>query len=112
MALFEMKKQDPIHISEIQIVFQNGLESTRPPLRLCSAVHSPDHATEAKEPFRKLPVELLQFIILELSTPDVIALKQSSRAFQRLSLPDIFWRSRFLPGREFKHVFEACKQFQ
>jgi hypothetical protein len=106
-----MQKQDPMHISEIQIVFQNGLESTSPPYRLRSAVHSRDHATEAKEPFRKLPVELLQLIIMELSTHDVISLKQSSRAFHRLPLPDIFWRSRFLPGREFEHVFEARKHF-
>lgn len=108
-ALLDMQKKDPMHVAEIRNILENGLEGTSPPLRSRSA--APDHATEIDEPFKKLPDELLQLIIAELPTPDVFTLRQSSRSFQRLELPDTFWRSRFLPGREFEHVFEACEHF-
>ncbi|KAM5381813.1 hypothetical protein ACJZ2D_002803 [Fusarium nematophilum] len=57
--------------------------------------------------FEKLPTEILLRILAYLPSPDVVRLKQASRIYASVALPDSFWKSRFLPGREFQHIFEA-----
>lgn len=111
-ALLQMQKQDPMYVSEVSSVFR-GERSPGGPAAEAHPVDGVHNVTTGySEPFGKLPIELLQFIISELSSPEVVALKQSSRVFQSLPLPDTFWRSRFLPGREFEYVFEALKYFE
>lgn len=89
-ALLQMQRQNPMCVTEISSVFRGE----RPSGGAVSEAHSGDYLpsfnTRYSEPFGKLPIELLQFIISELSSPDVIALKQSSRVFQRLPLPETF----------------------
>ena len=57
--------------------------------------------------FSKLPVEVLQYLFENLPTSDVLYLRQSSRTCANVPLSQSFWRSRFLPGREFEAIFEA-----
>ncbi|KAI3392953.1 hypothetical protein diail_4940 [Diaporthe ilicicola] len=108
-ALLEIQKHNPMRIAEVRIIFEGAKLKDS----LISEAHpfDPPHEDIAgsSDPFGKLPIEILQSMFSELSSPDVVALKQSSRIFQRLPLPDTFWRSRFLPGREFEHVFEAMQ---
>lgn len=111
-ALLQMQRENPMCATEISSIFRGE----RPSGGAVSEAHSGDYLpsfnTRYSEPFGKLPTELLQFIISELPSPDVIALKQSSRVFQRLPLPETFWRSRFLRGREFDYIFEALSYFE
>lgn len=110
--ILQMQMQDPMCVTEISSVFR-GERLPGSPVPEAHPVDGLQNVnTRYSEPFGKLPIELLQFIMSELSSPEVVALKQSSRVFQRLPLPDTFWRSRFLPGREFNHVFEAFKYFE
>lgn len=105
--LLQMQKQNRMCVAEISSSFRGE----RPPGSQVPEAHPVDGLENVTdrcgEPFGKLPIEVLQFIIFELSCPEVVALKQSSRVFQLLPLPDTFWRSCFLPGREFEYVFEA-----
>jgi hypothetical protein len=57
------------------------------------------------DPFNWLPIEVLIQILTKLGSMDVIHLKQACRIYAELVLPDVFWRSRFLPGREFEYLF-------
>jgi hypothetical protein len=57
--------------------------------------------------FTKLPFEILSMILVYLPSMDSARLRLASRLFANTPLLDSFWRSRFLPGREFCHVFEA-----
>lgn len=109
VALLQMQKQNPMCVAEIASVFRGERPHESPVSQAPPVDCLHNVATRHSEPFGKLPIELLQFIISELSSPQVVALKQSSRVFQRLPLPDTFWRSRFLPGREFDYVFEALE---
>lgn len=111
-ALLEIQKHDPMHVAEISAAFKDERPTDRPVSEARPVDLQHKDTTRSSDPFGKLPVELLQSILSELSSPEVVALKQSSRVFQRLPLPDTFWRSRFLPGREFEHVFEALKYFK
>ena len=61
--------------------------------------------------FFKLPVEILQMIPVMLSSQDVLHLKQASRAMATLALTQEFWKSRFLPPREFSFIIEAKEHF-
>lgn len=112
-SLIQMQMHNPMHVTEICSVFEgerfNGrlVSKTQP-----FADWHNDATIRYNDPFRKLPVELLQSILSELSSPDVVSLKRSSRAVQRLPLSDTFWRSRFFPGQEFEYVFEAFKHFR
>lgn len=111
-ALLHMQKQSPMCVAEISSIFRGEKTSGR----LVSQAHPIDclHDVSIRysDPFEMLPVELLHFILFELSSPEVVALKQSSRVFQRLPLPDTFWRSRFLLGREFDYIYEALEYFE
>lgn len=60
-----------------------------------------------RDVFRLLPVEIRQMILENLSLPDTYALRQASRSVAELGFNDQFWISRFLPGRDFAHIFEA-----
>jgi hypothetical protein len=72
------------------------------------AVSGSDWSTD---PFNRLPIEVLIQILTELGSMDVIHLKQVSRICAKLVLPDVFWRSRFLPGREFEYLFPEAMQY-
>lgn len=81
------------------------------------ASHNPDpshdeeqhvpHPVTGLDPFSKLPPEVLQYILEYLPTIDVLHLKQSSQASANVPMSQSFWRSRFMPGREFEAAFEA-----
>lgn len=57
--------------------------------------------------FTKLPLELLQMILLLLPTQDALNLRLVSRAFPDLFSNVAFWASRFEPDSEKGLVFEA-----
>lgn len=69
------------------------------------------NATGGTDIFSKLPVEIRGAILCELSSHDVVSLKQSSRTFLYTSFSDVFWRTRFRPDREFGHLFESPRHF-
>lgn len=110
-ALLDMQRQDPMCVAELSSVF-TGERSPGSPVSQRQIVAPHNDTVRSGEVFGKLPIELLQSILIELSSPEVITLKRSSRVFQHVPLPDTFWRSRFLDGREFGHVFEALNYFQ
>jgi hypothetical protein len=68
-------------------------------------------ATTPRHAISVLPAENLQMILESLPLPDALAVRQASREFASLGLHDVFWRSRFLPGRELGYVFEAMPYF-
>lgn len=108
----ELQKHDPLEIEEIQLAFRHSedvanLPSPAQPREPCMTA-----GTGVLDPFRKVPVEILQLILGVLSSQDVVSVKQSSRSFQYTPLGDTFWRSRFEPGREFESIFEAQDYFQ
>ncbi|KAF4974940.1 hypothetical protein FZEAL_8203 [Fusarium zealandicum] len=59
--------------------------------------------------FKLLPPEILQDIVIRLSSEDVVHLRQSSPTFANLGLSEIFWASRFKRGHEYHHIFESSK---
>lgn len=57
--------------------------------------------------FALLPEETLGLLFEALSSTSVACLRRASRVCANTPLRDSFWRTRFLPGREFEYVFEA-----
>ncbi|KXJ91785.1 hypothetical protein Micbo1qcDRAFT_194826 [Microdochium bolleyi] len=57
--------------------------------------------------FRRLPQEIRDMVLFQLSSPDVLALKLASPTFAESELGDAFWSSRFDHGQEMAHVYEA-----
>ncbi|KAI9148850.1 hypothetical protein HJFPF1_10892 [Paramyrothecium foliicola] len=97
---------DPFDIPVIHLAFEqaaNDSHSHNPILR----VARPRDA----DPFASLPMEILHWILTHLPSRDVVQLKLASRVYGNLVLPNSFWKSRFLPGRELHHIFEAQKYF-
>lgn len=111
-ALLEMQKHNPMRVAEICSALEGQKLTSRPVSNVRLVEVQQYDAPIYSDPFGKLPVELLQSIVSELSSPEVVALKRSSRIFYCLPLPDTFWRSRFLPGREFEYVLEAFNFFE
>lgn len=112
-ALHEMQTHDPMHVTEICSAFESENFNVRPVSETQPVEDQHDDTTiRYNDPFQDLPVELLQSILSELPSLEVVSLKRSSRVFQRLPLSDTFWRSRFYSGREFEYVFEAFKHFR
>ncbi|CAM1502202.1 Fc.00g041860.m01.CDS01 [Cosmosporella sp. VM-42] len=99
-------KHDPFHIPELSKLFRLGepclevalREKNQTPITRCSI---------DGDPLGVLPVEILVDILIRLDSKDVATLREASRAFANAGLPDKFWKSRFWPGGEFSHVFEA-----
>ena len=56
--------------------------------------------------FKTFPPEILVMILAHLPSKDVAHLKQASPIYATLRLPDSFWKSRFLLGNDFQHIFE------
>ncbi|CAI4212317.1 unnamed protein product [Parascedosporium putredinis] len=61
----------------------------------------------SSDPFAGLPTEITQLIFELLSSKDVANLKLASRTCAALTLPDTFWKSRFLSGHP-RHVHQAA----
>ena len=61
----------------------------------------------SRDPFSKLPNEILEGILEFLPSAHVVLLKQASPAYANLALTESFWRSRFLQHQEFGFVFES-----
>ena len=70
--------------------------------RIDGTAHYTCHSVTGTDPFPVLPAEILQNILHHLPIADVIRLRQSSRVYANMPLSQSFWRSRFLPGREFE----------
>lgn len=103
----ELQKHNPLEIEEIQPIFGHKEDVTNQPSPAQPREPFVTAGTGVSDPFRKVPVEILQLILGVLSSQDVVSVKQSSRPFQHTPLADTFWRSRFEPGRELGHIFEA-----
>lgn len=108
----ELQKHNPLEVEAIQLAFENGGHVTNSYSQPESQKPSMLAGTRVADPFRNVPVEILQLILSELSSQDVVSVKKSSRPFQYTPLADTFWRSRFEPGREFGHIFEAQDHFR
>ncbi|KAI0179479.1 hypothetical protein GGR52DRAFT_570365 [Hypoxylon sp. FL1284] len=66
----------------------------------------PEHAADG-DPFSALPLELKQMILVEMDSKSVANLRLASPAMAATPLHSLFWRSRFWPGKEFGHIYEA-----
>ncbi|KAL9563616.1 hypothetical protein ACKAV7_012284 [Fusarium commune] len=65
------------------------------------------HRVIVRDPFPRLPADILLELANHLTLSELTLMKQSSRAFTNLVLPSRFWKSRFRLGREFNCIFEA-----
>ncbi|KAK4098989.1 hypothetical protein N658DRAFT_202706 [Parathielavia hyrcaniae] len=81
------------------------------PLALSRARSQSSIEATHRDAYSVLPMEIRHMILEYLLNSDVLALRQVFRGFASLGLPDLFWRSRFLPGRELGFVFEAMPYF-
>lgn len=79
-------------------------------------IHQPQlnllrRAASFKDPFSKVPAEVLNMILTMLESPDICSLRLSSHAVAQAShvshLPQSFWASRFKKGSEMAFFF-AC----
>uniref|UniRef100_A0A0B7JWK1 F-box domain-containing protein n=1 Tax=Bionectria ochroleuca TaxID=29856 RepID=A0A0B7JWK1_BIOOC len=93
-------RSDPFDIPTLQRALKSiyQLESLSPPL---------DPPENKSDIFNSLPTEILHFIITSLLSTDVKHLREASRTFATLDLPEMFWSSRFGRGHEFHYVFES-----
>ncbi|WAO87550.1 F-box domain-containing protein [Fusarium falciforme] len=57
------------------------------------------------DPFGRLAPELLLDILFRLDSRSVANIRLASRVMVNLGLPEMFWFSRFWPGRECEHIF-------
>ncbi|VUC36347.1 unnamed protein product [Clonostachys rosea] len=57
--------------------------------------------------FSSWPTELLEIVLLDLSSKDVRALRRASPVFANVQLREAFWASRFTFEHEFGYVLEA-----
>ncbi|ENH65750.1 hypothetical protein FOPG_14422 [Fusarium oxysporum f. sp. conglutinans race 2 54008] len=67
------------------------------------------HRFTVRDPFLRLPADILLELANHLTLTEVTLMKRSSRAFTNLVLPSRFWKNRFRLGREFDCIFEAKK---
>ncbi|KAH8889263.1 hypothetical protein GQ53DRAFT_807867 [Thozetella sp. PMI_491] len=95
---------DPLVIPELHQVFRQRSESASlGPL----GAHCLTAQALMTDIFARLPAEILELILIHLASRDVVRLKQASRIYASVPLRASFWKSRFLLGQEFHHVFEA-----
>lgn len=59
--------------------------------------------------FTRLPPELREHILCQLPSADVLSALIASRSLRCIGLSQTFWASRFQPGSEFGHFFEALE---
>jgi U3 small nucleolar RNA-associated protein 4 len=57
--------------------------------------------------FSILPVEICLEVLISLPSKDVKNLRKASRSFARISLPQMFWVSRFARGFERDYLFDV-----
>lgn len=111
--------EDPLDIPSIYEAFSTDTEVETTRVSTSEAHNSPEpsrrreHQTRESghDPFVTLPSELLSWILINLNSADVVRLRRASYAFATLPLPDAFWKSRFLPERDFPYIFEAQQRF-
>lgn len=72
------------------------------PASLSDSFYAPTHIQ-----FFRLPEHIMQQILILLPSGDVRNLRLSSRAWASIPLRNPFWASRFYPGHEFQHIYEA-----
>ncbi|KAH7122101.1 hypothetical protein B0J13DRAFT_156355 [Dactylonectria estremocensis] len=99
----EDQQQDGCDIPDLVDIFERDNVSSVP---LNAAAISTIDQTSA-DTFSQLPIEILQAILIYLPSKDVLHARLASRFCAHIPLPDLFWKSRFLPGQEFDHIFEA-----
>ncbi|VUC25883.1 unnamed protein product [Clonostachys rosea] len=95
-------RSNPLNIPSLQRALRSIHQLETPPSRLPPPKDSSDI-------FNSLPTEILDFIIMSLPSTDVSHLREASRRFATLHLPEVFWASRFDRGHEFHHIFETLE---
>ncbi|KAH9895319.1 hypothetical protein F4778DRAFT_783674 [Xylariomycetidae sp. FL2044] len=98
---------DPYDIPELHQSFENPIQTPTPD----TAGLSLPSASSNDDVFAKLPTEILSYLLIYLPSDDVCRLRRASRVYANVTLPDAFCKSRFFPGQEFQHVFEAERYF-
>ncbi|KAH6649064.1 hypothetical protein BKA67DRAFT_539061 [Truncatella angustata] len=104
---------DPFRQPELTKIFSNvhateALVEQKYDQRKRNLAASNTNELSQQDYFRMLPTELLDQILVILCSSDVRNLRQASRSVSEATLSNEFWHSRFLPGGEFAHVFEAA----
>ncbi|KAF4948725.1 hypothetical protein FSARC_13661 [Fusarium sarcochroum] len=100
---------DPDSDTEFIMMFE-GESSELPNEETGSITTLPrNHQVTDSDVFTTLPTEILLTLADHCTLHDLFRLKQSSRAFTNLHLPNSFWRNRFRPGGEFE-TLEAMRQ--
>ena len=75
--------------------------------KFASCIEYQAHPTDC---FAKLPLELLEMIVIPLSTADFLNLRYVSRSLRSLILSSGFWVSRFRPDRERGFAWEVLDE--
>ncbi|KFA49688.1 hypothetical protein S40293_01456 [Stachybotrys chartarum IBT 40293] len=99
-----MQNFNPFDIPELRRVFK---QATVPSESLTDLPPPQAAGTTNVDVFASLPPEILLLILNCLPSADVVHVKQASRTYAELALPDSFWKSRFFPGQEFQDLFEV-----
>ncbi|KAF4461516.1 p-glycoprotein [Fusarium albosuccineum] len=99
---------DPLDIPELESAFA-AVRSRRNQAKFLKGSYwnRSNKNADSRDPFSRIPHEVLSEIFIYLSAGDVVHLRQSSSACDAVILPVEFWRSRFRPGGDFAYVFEA-----
>ena len=95
---------DPLDIGKLRTLIRGDSLDTPAPEDFAPHTHRPVTGLDV---FDKVPVEVLQDIFERLHGADVRHLRQASKACANVPLSEPFWKSRFLPGRDFEALFEA-----
>ncbi|KAH6989487.1 hypothetical protein BKA56DRAFT_575881 [Ilyonectria sp. MPI-CAGE-AT-0026] len=100
----DQKRYDPMRVTGLRNLFT---PSPRHHISSSGIKYRTLDDLKPEDPFNSLPLEVLSKVVVMLSSREVLNLKLASPVFATMILPESFWRSRFLPGREFSHIYES-----
>ncbi|UNI20424.1 hypothetical protein JDV02_006513 [Purpureocillium takamizusanense] len=97
-------KHNPLNVIEHETLHDGKAETPFPVPTIMDR-----HYAESRDPFAKLPPELLLLVSCDLSTLDVARVRLASRAFRPVFDENQFWKSRFTATDERRWVFEVSE---
>jgi hypothetical protein len=87
--------------------FYKAIKSTSVPTHDFAKVSKKQSRFGGKDPLGGLPIELLQMVLFQLPSADVLSVKLASSTMASLPLTESFWASRFGSHHEYEYIFES-----
>lgn len=106
-TILDIQKQDPMYNAEIRSVFETEDSSADLTFGPPPDMRQEENCAEGNDMFREFPYGILWSILSHLSQKDFFNLRRSSRVFRHMFIPEVYWRSRFLPQKKLECVFDA-----